>query len=186
MTQAKDRYSRESVIAAYQRIGNVRGTCAETGCSPYVAVIWLTKAGVLKTSDRANYGSAESKRGGLAEREFQRLVPAAVSANATVADNNPSFDFMLGECSIDVKFAGLRDKWGWRMPGGKALQPDFVVVFLSADRDVLDAGYRLLLIPTVLYPEHRTMSLTPSNGISPFWDFEIAPGDLAATLEDAA
>lgn len=180
-------YTRQSVIEAYQRLGNVRATCAETGVSPYVAVIWLTQAKVLKPSDSSRYGCASSRRGALAEQEFQRLVPQAISANRNVAEHTPGFDFMLGELTIDVKFTSpspTDGKWRWRMPGNKALQPDFVVVFLSNDSETLAAGYRMLLLPVVLFPGQTGITLTPKRFHEhPLLEFEVQPDTLAGLLQ---
>lgn len=181
-------YTRQSVIDAYQRLGSVRDACDETGCSPYVAVIWLSKAGVLKANERARYGCESSQRGAEAELEFQRLAPQAVCANSTVASNNPSFDFMVGETTVDVKSAIPRSdgRWGWTMPGNKALQPDFVVVFLANDKTGLQSGYRILLLPVALMPDSRSKALRPENDKSPLWDFEVQPEALAELLAESA
>jgi len=36
-------YTRESVIENYRLNGNIPGVCADTGCPPYIAYIWLKK-----------------------------------------------------------------------------------------------------------------------------------------------
>lgn len=86
-------YDRASVLEAYGRTSSLRAACAETGCPPYVAYIWCKKAGVLALHDKTRYGTRANQMGALAEKEFQRLVPRAMPANATLDPNCPAFDF---------------------------------------------------------------------------------------------
>lgn len=182
-------YTRESVIEAYQGAGSLKGACVSTGCPPYVAFIWLTEAKMLNTADKSHYGTRTSRMGSAAESEFQRLVPHAMSANQNLQGNCPSFDFDVDGVTVDVKYASLQEqgRWTWRMCRDKPLKPDFVVVFLVANRSgQLSEGYRLLVLPEPMFPDRASMALTPRNAESPLWEFEIAPTDLAEFLEVAA
>lgn len=180
-------YSRDLVVAAYREAGNIRATCAKTGVSPYTAFIWLKQAGVLTLDDKSSYGTRSAKAGAEAEMEFQRLVPDAIPANKHIQNNCPSFDFLVHELSVDVKFSAIRSggDWGWRMCRHKPLKPDFVVVFLSQGRTISD-GYFILLLPEQLFEDRASMSLSQTSRDSFLWDFQIGPDSLSKTLHEAS
>ncbi len=177
-------YDQASVLAAYHHHGSVRGACAATGCPPYIAYIWLQKAGALTLADKSSYGCENAKLGAAAEKEFQRLVPKAMPANDVLRANCPAFDFDVGGVLVDVKYSsGRSGMWTWRMAGYKEIRPDFFAVFLAtAQSGRLDDGYRLLLLPEELFAEHKSGKISQGNTSSPFWDFECQPGELASVL----
>ncbi|MCL2656868.1 MAG: hypothetical protein FWD62_05490 [Betaproteobacteria bacterium] len=183
--------NRELILESYGRIGNIKGVCAETGCSPYSVYIVLQKEKLLKERDRRNYGTATGLRGRDAEDEFQRLVPQAVNANKTIDQNMPSFDFMIGEITVDVKCyrpSSQNNKWALRFAHNKAFGPDFYSMFLLNDRDseVTD-GYRILLIPHALTVGASAAYIDPKvPEMYSWWDFLIAPNELAQVLSEAA
>lgn len=185
--QAGKQHIRAGIIESYRKHQNIKLTCMETGCSPYTAFIILKKTGLLSIQEKISYGTPSSKNGAMAEDEFQRLVPRAVSANRVVQNNCPSFDFMVGETSIDVKYAALRrnGNYGWSMCGKKLLKPDFVVVFL-AEKTLLQDGYRILLLPEAMFPDNNSMSLSKNNTSNRLLDFEIQPQDLQDALLEHA
>lgn len=182
-------YDREQVLEAYRRIGTVKGVCDQTGCPPYIATIWLKKARLLTPKDNQSYGTKSSKNGALAEAEFQRLVPEAVSANTHIQENNPVFDFMIGDLTVDIKYSSLWKtvgKWGFRTALDKAFAPDLYCAFLATQNSgKLSDGYHILLIPSDL-ADGKSITLTPSNQGSPWWQFAVAPDQLRAALLEMA
>ncbi|MDR0233703.1 MAG: hypothetical protein LBI31_02720 [Zoogloeaceae bacterium] len=183
-------YSKESVIAAYKRMGNIPGACAETGCSPYIAYIWLRKEKLLTANDKRSYGTRNSKRAGESENEFQRLVPFAVDANKHLGENTPSFDFMVGEATIDVKYCGIDAKGLWRFQTARYKQfaPDFYCAFLAATRGgSVSEGYKILLIPHDLTIGSTNITVDSElPEVSPWWAFLVEPDALAGVLREAA
>ncbi|MDR0478580.1 MAG: hypothetical protein LBH31_01985 [Burkholderiaceae bacterium] len=183
-------YTRESVIESYGRIGNIRGVCEETGCPPYNAYIWLRKTGILTVNDRCSYGTSASKLGGDAEAEFQHLVPKSINANKYIDKNMPSFDFMVGKATIDVKYCGYRNdgKWIFKTAANKYLAPDFYCAFLIIEKDKgIKGPYHTLLIPhdlTTGVGQVYIDSCAPE--ISRWWPFIIPAKELASVLDDAA
>lgn len=183
-------YTRESVLEAYQRLGNLRAACTETGAPPYVAFIWCKKAGVMTTADKSRYGTKAQQQGAGAEAEFQRLVPFALPANTALVKNCPGFDFDVDGVTVDVKFSILRSRgnWGFDTAKHKHLPPDLYALFLCTHEsgDIKD-GYRLLIIPHDTVGDRSHVTLRPGS-ISDLWSFEINPADLATLLavEEAA
>lgn len=183
-------YDREAVIAAYRRTGNVRAACDETGAPPYVAYIWLRKAGALSVEDKRCYGSRAHRRGGEAEQEFQRLVPAAMPANKLLERNCPAFDFDVGGILVDVKYSSIRTSsgaWGFQFAKRKPIKPDFYCAFFATDPSgALAGGYRLFLVPHFLFDGRNCVTLSPDDTGHDLLNFEIEPGELAPTLAEAA
>lgn len=189
----KTRYSKESVLAAYRLFGSVKEACKETGCPPYIAYIWLTKAGMLNSKDRIQYGGRSQREGASAEQEFQRLVPDAMDCNAHMALNNPGHDFMLGQIKVDVKFSAIGTRGNWHfdvqrnrpgMRNRKDALPDFFVVFATEGKFIKD-GYRLFLFPRDMVKSQRSVRWTPEVP-SCWFDFEVEPEALAAILHEAS
>lgn len=179
-------YSRESVIESYQKIGTLKGVCADTGAPPYTAFIWLKKAGMLTNSDSVKYGTTGSRRGAEAEKEFQRLVPKAMNANRELQGNCPSFDFEIDGVTVDVKYSSIRQStgsFGFKV-GKKTLQPNFFAVFLpkTADGELRVGQYNLLLIPYETIAHRKCVTIN-TNGKGDLWDFEIPPKELAGFFD---
>jgi hypothetical protein len=191
-------YTKQSVIDAYKRIGNIRGVCEETGCPPYNAYIWLRIEGMLTIDEKCSYGTAGAKLGGDAEKEFQRLVPKAMCANSNIRKCNPVFDFMLGNITIGVKASSPkmhegRKYWKFETAGclkgkkAKKSTPDFYCVFLCFSRDRrIGGGYKLLLVPHDLTIGQGAVSINVEKDENEWLNFLIEPDDLASTLAEAA
>ena len=181
-------YDKKSVIAAYQKTGNLKGACSETGAPPYIAFIWLKKAGLLTSNDKCNYGTRGQQLGAEAEKEFQRLVPQAMSANKHLQDNCPAFDFDIFGTTVDVKYSSIRNssaQWGFKTANAKALKPDFYVAFFATDTsgDLKD-GYRVFVFPDEVFGGRTNISLSPHNSKSEWLDFEIEPEKLRDFFEE--
>lgn len=72
--------------------------------------------------------------GGQAERRFQFLVSDAINANQDIQINNPDYDFIYKDMTIDVKYSSAsrrsdqsRNIWSVRTSG----QRDLIVAFLN-------------------------------------------------------
>ena len=75
--------------------------------NPLAAHIRLLRSKVLKIEDKILYGSRNQIRGAKAEKLFKKLVPNSISANDFIRKNNPVFDFMVGNLTIDIKYSSL-------------------------------------------------------------------------------
>ena len=96
---------KKDIVDIYRETGDFHHSVKESGLSPLMAHIKLMKAGVLKIQDKIKYGSESARLGGKAEEYFQKLVPGAVDANKYWQVNNPKYDFMYKNITIDVKFS---------------------------------------------------------------------------------
>jgi len=173
-------YTREQVIASYQRLGNIGAVCTETGCPPYVAYKWLKIGKVLTSEEGTRYGTTGQKQGARAELEFARLVPFAMSTNKELQANCPAFDFDINGTTVDVKFSSLcGGRYRFNPASHKPMRPDWYCVFLSApDSKELDPQTcRILVIPDALVSGLKNVMIQKDGGR--YWDFEIRPDELA-------
>lgn len=186
----KDGYTKDSVIAAYREHGSLRAACDRTGAPPYVAFIWLKKAGLLTNSDKRSFGTRGSKLGAEAEREFQRLVPHAMCANKNLEPNCPSFDFDLNGVTIDVKYSSIRKstgRWQFKTATHKTMCPDWYAAFFAIHPSGdLKLGYNLFLLPNYFLEEVGCLELSPDNTASDWRLFKVSPEKLQQHLMDAA
>lgn len=179
-------YTREQVYEVYKQHGSIRAVTDETGCPPYTAFIWLKKAGVLNSVDSVRYGTQASRNGGMAEREFKRLVPKAMAANEHLHANCPSFDFDINGWMVDVKFTSINKSGAYRFQtaGNKALRPDFFCVFACA-KGSIQSGYRILLIPEAMITNTSTFHFRDGDTRNDeVWLYEVHPEALAGIFED--
>lgn len=181
-------YDKKTVIAAYQKTGNLKGACSETGAPPYIAFIWLKKAGLLTSNDKCNYGTRGQQLGAEAEKEFKRLVPQAMSANANLQDNCPSFDFDIFGTTVDVKYSSVRNStggWGFKTARAKILKPDFFVAFFATHTSGnLKDGYRVFIFPCDVLDGRSQITLGQNDTRSEWLDFEIEPEKLRDFFEE--
>lgn len=152
------------IVDIYLECGDFYEAVARSGLPTLVAHVKLLKSGVLKIHDKIKYGSINQKRGAEAEELFQKLVPNAIDANKFWKINNPIYDFMYKELTIDVKYASLYKKRQWSVRiSSKA---DFTVVFLErAVGAGLNKAY-ILLIPYAFVEERRTKGRDVSRTLS--------------------
>jgi len=172
-------YTIETVKKAYIQFGSLKETCAETGCPPYIAYIWLQKAKILKTDDSIRYGSEASKLGALAEAEFKKLVPDALPVNEQLQQNYPSYDFDIYGITVDIKFrsAHSRGNWTFKTAKGKPLAPDFYLCFCTKGKGLQD-GYRCFLIPGGMVEQLTHVQINPDKPTWA-WDYEVDPQELS-------
>jgi len=180
-------YNRESIISAYQRLGSIPAVCLETGCQPYIAYKWLKIAKVLKSKEGMRYGTTGQKQGARAELEFKRLVPFAMPANEALQNNCIAFDFDINGITVDVKFASLCEGSGvytFRTAHSKPIRPDYSCAFLAAPglKELKSDQYRVLVVPDELVTNIKGVHIQ-KNSVR-YWDFEIAPNELAGFFRE--
>ncbi len=182
-------YDKASVLAAYQKCNTLKGACEATGAPPYIAFIWLKKSGLMTTTDKCKYGTISGKLGAEAEKEFQRLVPKAMSSNSNLQANCPAFDFDINGVTVDVKYCSLRQSSGrfaFKTARDKLMQPDFYVAFLiNEPSGNLKKGYQVLVIPHEVVSNKKEIELRPDS-VGDLWDFLIEPHKLAEFFDEAA
>ena len=135
---------KKDIVEIYKECGNFHQAVKESGLPTLVAHIKLLSSGVLKIQDKIKYGSESARLGGKAEEYFQKLVPEAVDANKYWRVNNPKYDFMYKNITIDVKFSSCyksrRSKeskarhWTARCNG----RADLYVIFLENEKNSFD------------------------------------------------
>lgn len=183
-------YSRDSFLAAYQRLKTLRAACEETGCPPYVGYRWAKIAGVMTSTDGQQYGTKGSRLGATAEAEFHRLVPEALHANRELEANCPSFDFDVRGILVDIKYSSIRPSSGaWSFKTGikKPLPPDFYACFFATSPSGnLSDGYRLFLIPHEVIGGRTNLTLRPDSVASDWLHFEVNPAQLRKAFTEMA
>ena len=178
------RYDKESVLAAYQKYGDLKTVCLETGCPPYIAYKWVKLSGLMKRKDSMRYGTQSSKVGAEAEAEFKRLVPYAMDANRELESNCAAFDFDINGTTVDVKFSRFHadGQWIFRTAHAKPIQPDFFVVFAANQGSTdLSGGYSCFVIPNEILGSVKSVGIKPGGM---YWGFMIAPTELASFFSD--
>ena len=172
------------IVDLYLEHGDFRTAVRLSGLPMHIAHIKLGKAGVLKIADKIQFGSKGAKLGGQAEQLFQTLVPDAVDANALFKKNNPVYDFVFKNMTIDVKYSSLYSggksyHWGIRCKG----EQDFIVAFLEREQGTgIDSPY-CLLIP-MDFVDVKQMHISPSG--SWFKEFQVELEELRGILNDYA
>ena len=102
-----------------------------------------------------NYTTRPQSLGGGAERLFQSLVPDALDANDYIQLNNPDFDFIYKDLTIDVKYSSAHKRkegysihWSLRCTGDM----DLIVAFLEREEgSELDEPI-IAVIPKTIFP----------------------------------
>lgn len=144
--------TKQEMIDLYVETNDFHEVKHQSGLPPYIVHIILTQAGVLKIQDKIKYGNKPQKLGGEAEALFQKLVPEAIDANRQFQKNNPIYDFVYRNLTIDIKYSSATkdsryktDKIHWhiRAQGNQ----DIIVAFLEREEgSELNEPY-ILLIP---------------------------------------
>lgn len=181
----------------YRNNGNLKAITIDVGLSVWLCAKTLEQLGLSPNwnSYRDSFTrQGVNAQGASGEEEFKRLVPYAVDMNGQYQANNPVFDFLVGETTVDVKTGKLRrhprSNSGWYE--FKILSqelPDFYAFFALKDSEKpLSAGnYHLFLIPSAVIPERissvRIGEITERHR-NPYWDFEIEPAALSVILEE--
>lgn len=129
-----------------------------------------------------NYTTRPQSLGGGAEELFQELVPKAINANESIRVNNPDFDFIYKNLTIDVKYSSAHKRkethsihWSVRSSGNM----DLIVGFLEREiGSELDDPY-IIIIPKKLFPKEKIE--IHKNG--KYGNMFVEKSDLIATLD---
>ena len=105
-----------------------------------------------------NYTTRPQSLGGGAERLFQSLAPDALDANDYIQLNNPDFDFIYKDLTIDVKYSSAHKRkeghsvqWSLRCTGNM----DLIVAFLEREEgSELDEPI-IAIIPKAVFPREK-------------------------------
>lgn len=172
------------IVDIYLETGNFQTAVRQSGLPVHIAHMKLLKSGVLKIQDKIQYGSRAAKLGGLAEELFQKYVPNAVDANKYFEKNNPVYDFMFGNLTIDVKYSSLHkgrgnggDYWGIRVTGDQ----DFICAFLESEKNKELDNPKILLIPMAFITTSSKQHISQNSYL--IKEFSIEPEELQPLLK---
>lgn len=181
--------TKQEMIDLYVETNDFHEVKRQSGLPPYLVHIILTQAGVLKIQDKIQYGNKPQKLGGEAEALFQKLVPEAVDANRQFQKNNPVYDFVYRNLTIDVKYSSaMRDTryktdkihWHIRAQGNQ----DIIVAFLEREKGLeLNEPY-ILLIPMNFIDVKQDLHIS-KIGVW-FNEFQVKADDLEMILDSYA
>lgn len=176
---------RKRIIDVYKKTKNFNKTVNLTEMPIPVVFYILRSQNLLTSLDKINYGSESAMLGGEAEKMFQKLVPEAIDANRYIRVNNPEYDFLYKDLTIDVKYSGklIRKNtqyWNVRTDG----EQDIIIVFLERERGNKIKNPCILFIPTMFITtkSHITVS---ENG-KYFKNFLVESEDLEKLLDEYA
>lgn len=169
----------QACVEAYSHIKNLKLVGIELGIPWQSVYVYLKRAGVAVTGDKARYGSEKDRFAARAEKEFQRLVPAASDQNHVTFQ--AKVDFLVGLLGVDVKASlahfgradSQRRRWAFSMKKQERIA-DFVVCFAFHN----DTTYAVFLLPGEVIRNYQTISI-PLSGNSKWLDYKIEPVELA-------
>lgn len=177
-------------IQAYRTSPDLDHACSVARVHKLTMYKILKMHGVMLVEDRLKIGSMASRFGASAEKEFQRLVPAAKSMNVIV-NSNPGFDFDVNGWRVDVKafspmkIAGRKStvpRWQAAIRGMQDYVDMFCVFLAVGKETVQGCAYRTYLVPAEL--AHGRSYLCKTEGRPSELDaLEVAPADLAGFFE---
>lgn len=105
-----------------------------------------------------NYTTRATSLGGAAEEYFHQLVPEAIDANRDIKINNPDFDFIYKDLTIDVKYSSAHKRketyshhWGLRCTGNM----DIIVAFLEREQGMELEDPYIIVIPKGVFAKKR-------------------------------
>lgn len=175
----------KDIVEIYKECGDFHTAVRKSGLPPLVAHIKLMKSGVLKIQDKIKYGSKANVLGGKAEEYFQKLVPEAVDANKYWKKNNPVYDFMYKNLTIDVKYSskhGNSNSSHWRIRAIKSA--NICVAVLEREKDKGVENPYILLIPNGFMPGVRDIHISKTGSF--FNDFQVDEDMLVEMLDEYA
>jgi len=164
----------------YNKHKNLKLAANELGMKWQTLYVQLRKLGIPVTGDKSRYGSDKDRLAACAESEFQRLVPLAINQNANKFQSK--FDFLVGNEKIDIKASQARrgskkfaaTRWAFSVKK-QEFCADFIVCFA-----MLDAGYRLFLIPGECVRHYQTISISTDPKTKSKWtQYEVSLSDLS-------
>ncbi len=183
---------KKDIVEIYKECGNFHQAVKESGLPTLVAHVRLLSSGVLKIQDKIKYGSESARLGGKAEELFQKLVPKAVDANKYWQQNNPKYDFMYKNMTIDVKFSScLKNNknsnarnWTARCNGTANLYVIFLENENNTDKEKKLENPYILLIPSGFLNVQQKKHFTKNSVF--FKDFQVKKEELNAILDEYA
>ena len=185
---------KRDIVEIYKECGNFHQAVKESGLPALVAHVKLLSSGVLKIQDKIKYGSESARLGGKAEELFQKLVPEAVDANKYWQQNNPKYDFMYKNMTIDVKFSSyLKSRknensnaryWAVRCNGSANLYVIFLENEKNTDEDKKLENPYILLIPNGFLNTCQKKHFTKGSVF--FTDFQVKKDELNTMLDEYA
>lgn len=181
--------TKQEMVDLYLKNNDFYEVKQKSGLPPYLVHIILTQAGVLKIQDKIQYGNKSQKLGGEAEALFQELVPEAIDANRQFQKNNPVYDFVYRDLTIDVKYSSAHtrkcyktDTINWQV-NAKGSQ-DIIVAFLEREKGTELNDPYILLIPMNFVDVKKDLHISKS-GVW-FNEFQVKADDLEMILDSYA
>jgi hypothetical protein len=164
------------IVAIYKETGDFQKSCRLAGLSPLMGMIALSSKGLISRKEKLRYGTSNMKKGSQAEEKFLEMFPDAIDANSAQS-NNPTFDFVLYEETVDVKYSSYhkpKDRtpyWNLRFNGKKGLANHYFV-FCENDEtlDGLTNPY-MIIIPDIFIEAKTTINIY--KGSSFFKNFRV-------------
>jgi len=169
--------SQESL--AYAKYKNLKLAADDIGIPWSTLYYRLKKQGVKIIGDRLKYGSDRDKLGSLAESEFKRLVPSAVSMNEIKWQYK--YDFTVNNQKVDVKCSKPRilnrkyksESWSFSFKK-QTLVCDFMCCFCMDKNRVIK---HILLVPSEFFKGLQTVSVS-CKGESKWLDYSVTGKEL--------
>lgn len=185
---------KRDIVEIYKECGNFHQAVKESGLPALVAHVKLLSSGVLKIQDKIKYGSESARLGGKAEELFQKLVPEAVDANKYWQRNNPKYDFMYKNMTIDIKFSSCyksrknKESNARHWTARCNVTANLYVIFLENEKNTdeekkLENPY-ILLIPNGFLHIKKNKHFTKSSVF--FTDFQVKKENLKEMLDEYA
>lgn len=164
---------------AYDKHKNLKLAAADIGIKWQTLYARLKNQGVKVVGDKLKYGSDRDRLSTLAELEFLRFVPSAISMNSIKWQHK--YDFEVNghkvdvKCSMPKKLSKSSDSESWSFSFKKqSLICDFVCCFgLNNSRET----EKIILVPSEFFKGLQTVSVS-INGNSKWMDYEIKGDEL--------
>ncbi|OOF52742.1 hypothetical protein [Rodentibacter trehalosifermentans] len=185
------------VMDAYFRFnGNLLFMCEDLGLGVWIVAKTVEKLGYPPRwhEYRESRYITRSSSGTSAEMKFKQLVPDAVDMNENYRENNPIFDFIVNEKTVDVKeLTAISRKYNkqqyydFKFPKNEEERADFYCLFLCHDKQArMKGSFDVLLIPQEALPMNKgqtqiSVSET-ANSHKFFYQFQVDPTSLAYML----
>lgn len=186
------------VMDAYFRFGgNLQYMCEELGLTVWVVAKTVEKLGCSPRwhEYRESRYVTRTSSGTSAEMKFKQLVHEAVDMNEDYRENNPVFDFIVNEKTVDVKEMTIisrkggdeRKYYDFKFPKYDEDRADFYCLFLCKDKEIRMKGeFDIILLPKEALPQGKgqiQISVCPTaNTHKFFYQFQVDPASLAYML----
>lgn len=183
------------VMSAYFKYnGRLADIVKETGLTVWIVAKTIENLGYPPKWQEyrdSRYITKSGTAGVGAEDKFRSLVPDALDMNEDFAENNPIYDFIVHEKTVDVKeltiitSSGRSPYWELKLKG-KEVYPDYFCLFLCQDKNNrINGEFDILLIPSAVIPDNRkTLAIRSEESENKnFWyQFRVDPNSLAYML----